>query len=143
MPKVGRSQSTISSTSNDGTQLGEKKKSRWVSPPLLPSFIRLIFILPVEFHGSSHGKSLGAAYSKKGLAGAARRAKARGKSQGMRSRICPDRAPALFEPLALHQCKGSPQKGSKMPFPKHSLLLQPLLTVHFQGKKGNKIGNRG
>lgn len=83
---------------------------------------------------------------KKGLAGAAqpRRAKARGKSQGMRSGICPGRAPSLFEPLALHQCKGSPpKKGSKTPFPKHSLLLQPLLTVHFQGKNGNKIGNRG
>lgn len=94
---------------------GRKKKSRWVSPPLLPSFIHLIFILPVEFHGSSHGKSLGAAYSKKGLAGAARRAKARGKSQGMRSRICPGQAPALFEPLALHQCKGSPQRAPKCP----------------------------
>lgn len=117
---------------NSVGRLKKKKNLTGFPPPLLLSFIRLIF--PVEFHG----KSLVAATI--GLSGAAqpRGAKARGKSQGMRSRICPGQAPSLSEPVPR-----LPPRGSKMPFPKYSLLLQPLLTLHFQGKKGNKIGNRG
>lgn len=89
----------------------KKKKSHWVSLPPLPSVIHLILILPVEFHG----KSLVAAYSSAGWGSTARWAKARGKSQGMRNRICPGQAPSLFELLTLYQCKGSPQRAPKCP----------------------------
>lgn len=72
-----------------------------------------------------------------GLAGAAQPwwAKARSKSQGMRSRICLGQTLHYLNHLLCTSAKVPPANGSKMPFPKHSLLLQLLLTLHFQGKK--------
>lgn len=64
MPKVGRSQSTISSTRNDETQLGEKrkKKSHWVPPPSAAQFYPFNFIfssgIPWEIPGGSYSRAV-------------------------------------------------------------------------------------
>lgn len=88
-----------------------------------------------------HGKSLVAAYSKKGLAGAAqpRGAKARGKSQGMRNGVCPGRAPSLFEPLALHQCKGSSHRAPKCPSQNIPCSCNRCSPCTSKAKKGIKL----
>lgn len=119
-----------------------KKKSHWVSPPpalLLPSFIRLILILPME----SQGKSL-VATVKRGWLGQHSHGepKPEANPKGWGAGSAPAELPRYLN-RSLSTSAKVPLKGSKMPFPKHSLLLQLLPTLHFQGKKGNKIGNRG
>lgn len=116
----------------------KKKKSHCVSPPLLPSFISLI--LPVEFHG----KSLVAAYSRAGWGSTAMVSQSQRQIPRDEEQDLPWPNSALFEPLALHQCKGSPRKRVQNALPK--TFPAPATAAHLalpRKKKGNKIGNRG